>query len=184
MVNVSVLICIVKNFQMFFIFQLLNCPDNDLLKFMDSEESCNISELLLAGGFPHIEVSPASRLLAYECVLTSEVITKRVPVLDDIRNGLKLEYVMGGNLLDIARLHEEVKKLVFPEADARINLQDLQQLIRYDVAEDDIKTSSKNFMERYLKDLDLRGKVTIKYHCIIQRLTEYRNLKQGFFVES
>ena len=91
---------------------------------MDSEESCNISELLLAGGFPHIEVSPASRLLAYECVLTSEVITKRVPVLDDIRNGLKLEYVMGGNLLDIARLHEEVKN------DARINLQDLQQLIR------------------------------------------------------
>jgi hypothetical protein len=135
---------------------------------MDSEESCNISELLSAGGFPHIEVGPATRSLAYECVLTSEVITKRIPVLDDIRNGLRSENVMGGNLLDIARLHEEVKKLLFPEADAGINLQDLQQLIRYELADDDVKISSKTFMERYLKDLDLRGKVTITYNWISQ----------------
>ena len=145
----------------FFTLQLLNCSDNDLPKFMDSEESCNISELLLAGGFPHIDVIPATRLLAYECVLTHEIITKRVPVLDDIHNGLKLESVLGGNLLDIAHLHEEVKKLVFPEADARINLQDLQQLIKYEVADDDTKINSKNFMERYLHDLALRGKVTV-----------------------
>ena len=96
-----------------------------------------------------------------ECVLTSEVITKRVPVLDDIRNGLRSENVMGGNLLDIARLHEEVKKLLFPEEDARINMQDLQQLIRYELADDDVKISSKTFMERYIKDLDLRGKVPL-----------------------
>lgn len=117
--------------------------------------------MLIAGGFSHIEVGPSTRLLAYECVLTYEVITKRLPVLDDLRNGLKSEQTMGLNLLDIALSHDKVKKLIFPEADSRIDLEDLIQLVRYDEADDDVKVSAKRCMEKYLQDLDVRGKLQV-----------------------
>ncbi len=114
--------------------------------------------MLLAGGFPHLEIGPDTRLLAYECILISEVITKRVPILDDIRRGLKFETHLGSSILDVAILHEEVQKLIFPEAHGFVELEDLQQLLKYDVADDDDKIHSKNLMERYLQDLDARGK--------------------------
>ena len=126
---------------------------------MDNEDPCNISEILLAGGFPHIEVRPETRLLAYECVLTSEVITKRVAVLDDLCKGLKSEKHLGTDLLHLATLHPEIERFIFPEPNSRVNLGDLQELVRYDLADNEAEVvNAKKFMERYMKDLDARGK--------------------------
>jgi hypothetical protein len=124
---------------------------------MDSRESCNLVDVLIAGGFPHVEVCSNTRVLAYECVVRSEVITKRLPALDDLRNGLVSEHHMGLNILEIACFHQEVQLLIFPPQHKRIMLKDLKQLVMFEVASDEEKINSKRFMEKYMEDLDVRG---------------------------
>ena len=59
----------------YFTLKLVHCSDKELGKFtLDGD--FNITDILVSGGFPHIEVPPSNWLLAYECVLTYEVITK------------------------------------------------------------------------------------------------------------
>lgn len=144
-------------------FKLLTCPDDQLSRFMDPSESCNLADVLIAGGFPHLEVCSSTRVLAYECVVRSEVITKRVPALDDLRNGLVSESYMGLNLLDIARSHAEVQLLIFPLPGKRIMLIDLWQLVKFDDASDEEMVNSKRFMEKYLEELDVRGKEEVVF---------------------
>ena len=124
---------------------------------MDPRESCNLADVLIAGGFPHLDVCSSTRVLAYECVMRSEVITKRLPALDDLRNGLVSEHYMGLNILDIAQSHEEVQLLIFPLQGKRIVLEDLKQLVKFDDASDEEKLNSKRFMERYIEDLNAQG---------------------------
>lgn len=131
---------------------------------MDGEDPCNIGEILMAAGFPHLEVTPGTRLLAYECCLTYEVITKRIPVLDDLRKGLRSEQVMGSSLLDLALIHPQVKQVVFPEANGHIDLEDLRKLIKYDVADDDDDNMSKDYLEKYFCDLDVQGKLYLNHY--------------------
>ena len=71
---------------------------------------------------------------------------------------MKSENHIGTTILDVANLHQEVQKLIFPEAGGSIDLEDLQQLLKYDVAGDDDKEHFKMLVERYLKDLHARGK--------------------------
>lgn len=126
---------------------------------MDTSDCNNISDILSAGGFPHLEVTARTRLLAHECIMTYEVITKRLPVLDDFRKGLKSEQHLGLDLLQVACLHEEVGKLIFPVACGRVLLKDLLQLVKFDLADDDEKQKAKEFMECYLQDLNVRGTI-------------------------
>lgn len=52
----------------------MECSDQELGKFT-SDGDVNIADTLVAAGFPLIEVLPFNRSLAYECVLTYEVVT-------------------------------------------------------------------------------------------------------------
>ena len=113
----------------------------------------------MAAGFPHLEVTPTTRSLAYECCLTYEVVTKRIPTLDDLRKGLSSECVMGTSLLDLCQQHPQVKQLVFPEADATVEVSELRRLIKYNMAENEVKpVSAKEYFDEYLDDLYVRGK--------------------------
>ena len=68
---------------MFLCEQLLQCKQESLADFTNPSSSMNISELLTSAGYPHISVTEERRHLAYECILLYEVITKRIPSLDD-----------------------------------------------------------------------------------------------------
>ena len=70
---------------------------------------------------------------------------------------------MGLNLLDIARSHAEVQLLIFPLAGKRIMLNDLWQLVKFDDASDEERVNSKRFMEKYLEELDVRGKEEVVF---------------------
>ena len=71
-------------------FQLLVCNEDELKRFTDPDSLMNIGDILVAAGFPHIEVTNNNRELAYECCLTYEVITHRHPNLV-----IDLIYVVG-----------------------------------------------------------------------------------------
>lgn len=144
-------------------FKLLTCPDTDLEKFVNEENPCCIADTLMSAGFPHLEISPGNRTKAYECCLTYEVITKRIPVLGDIRKGLSSEQVKSTTILALALLHPEIKNILFPEADSHIVLQDLRNLITYETSDDIESTTSKEFLEVYLCDLNVRGKQTTSF---------------------
>ena len=112
----------------------------------------------MASGFPHIQISPSNRQLAYECCLSNEVITKQIPSLGDLRKGISSEVVFGRQtLLDLAREHEEIKNILFPKADARINLQDVKKLIEYSTAEDVGAIHAKLLFQKYLDEVSQRG---------------------------
>ena len=112
----------------------------------------------MASGFPHIQISPSNRQLAYECCLSNEVITKRIPSLGDLRKGISSEVVFGRQtLLDLAREHEEIRNILFPKADARINLQDVKKLIEYSTAEDVSAIHAKLLFQKYLDEVSQRG---------------------------
>ncbi len=115
----------------------------------------NIGDILVAAGFPHIQVNKNNRELAYECCLTYEVITKRIPVLDDLRQGLLSEQSMGVSLLDIGNMYIEVQSLVFPGESTKIDLHLLKRLIKYPLIEDDEDAiMAKTFFEQYLEELN------------------------------
>ena len=111
----------------------------------------------MASGFPHIQISPSNRQLAYECCLSNEVITKRIPSLGDLRKGIPSEVVFGRQtLLDLAREHEQIRNILFPKADD-INLQDVKKLIEYSAAEDVRTIHAKLLFEKYLGEVSQRG---------------------------
>ena len=64
--------------------KLVECPDEDLGEFTSTDSELDLTDLLMAAGFPHITVTCEQRHLAYECCLLYEVITKRIAALDDI----------------------------------------------------------------------------------------------------
>ena len=135
----------------------MNCSDQELGKFT-SDGDFNIADILASAGFPHIEVTPSNRLLAYECVLTYEVVTKRVTVLDDLRKGLDSVRVMGTSVLDLLQQNPQVQELIFPVAESRIEVSELKQLIKYDPT-DDSTSKVAEYFEKYLDELSARGTI-------------------------
>ena len=81
----------------------------------------NISELLTSAGYPHISITEKRRHLAYECILLYEVITKRIPALDDLRKGLSPVKVSQITLLDLLGL-PDVQQRVFPPHTGKIDV--------------------------------------------------------------
>lgn len=114
----------------------------------------------MAAGFPHIEVLPSNKSLAYECVLTYEVVTKRIPVLDDLRKRLDSVRVMATTGTDLVQQHPQVQLLIFPAAETKIEVSELRQLIKYDHTDDSTATAGEYF-EKYLDELNTRGIVML-----------------------
>lgn len=111
----------------------------------------------MAAGFPHIEVTPSNRSLAYECVLIYEVVTKRIPVLDDLRKGLDAVRVMATTVIDLAQQHHEVQQYIFPGATSKIKVAELRQQFKYETPTDDKTAKAAEHFEKYLDELYVRG---------------------------
>ena len=128
--------------------------------FTDEDNPLNITEALVSSGFPHVEVTTRNKNVAFECIMVSEVITKRIPMLDDLRQGLISESVLGFNVLNLASMHTEVKQLIFPPISNKIDLFQMKEMIKYDGDEfnPDI-LAAKEFMDRYMSELSSRGKI-------------------------
>ena len=91
-------------------------------------------------------------------MLTYEVVTKRVAVLDDLRKGLDSVHVMGTCLLDLLQQNPQVQELIFPVAESRIEVSELKQLIKYDPT-DDSTSKVAEYFEKYLDELSARGTI-------------------------
>lgn len=139
--------------------QLLECKEDELEKLTDASNPFNIADALLSSGFPHIELTGKNRNLAYECILTFEVITKRIPMLDDLRQGLMSESALGINVMSLAGMHNEIKELLFPPVTEKIDLCEMKEMVKYecDMSNPDAVTAQV-FLERYLCELNERGK--------------------------
>ena len=137
----------------------MDCSDQELSKFT-SDGDFNIADTLVASEFPHTEVLSSNRSLAYECVLTYEVVTKRIPVLDDLRKGLDSVHVMATTGTDLVQQHPQVQQLIFPAAESQIEVSDLRQLIKYNET-DDSRAIAVEFFEKYLDLLNTRGTVIL-----------------------
>jgi hypothetical protein len=86
-----------------------------LAEFTLPESPLCILEELQAAGYPHLEVTEQKRHLQYECCLVHEVVTKRLPALDDIRKGLGEVNVMGITLNpSLLERFPELQGRVFP----------------------------------------------------------------------
>ena len=124
---------------------------------MDGSEQCYLCDLLTTAGFPYIEITAWNKRMAYECILAHEVVTKRVVVLDDLRKGLTAVTYLRTSLADLANEHISIRKLVFPDKDSVINLDELMRLVEYDIVNDNQKSIAKDNMDRYLEVLSKRG---------------------------
>lgn len=143
----------------YFTLKLVHCSDQELGKFtLDGD--FNITDILVSGGFPHIEVPPSNWLLAYECVLTYKVITKRITVLDDLRKGLDSVRVMGTSVIDLLQRHSQVQQLVFPVAKSTTEVSELRLLLKYDPT-DESTSKVAEFFEKYLDELSTRGTIIV-----------------------
>ena len=106
-----------------------------------------LGDLLMAAGFPNIEITSSNRLMAYGCVLAHDVISKRIIVLDDARKGLELETSIEIGLLNLAHQRPEIRQLVFPEAVCATDVQELIKLVAYDPADTSHKPAAKGHLE-------------------------------------
>lgn len=137
----------------------MDCSDQELGKFT-SDGDFNIADTLVSAGFPHIEGLPSNRSLTYECVLTYEVVTKRIPVLDDLRKGLDSVHVMATTGTDLVQQHPQVQQLIFPLAESKIEVSELRQLIKYNQT-DGSTAQAAEYFEKYLDELNTRGTVVL-----------------------
>ena len=102
--------------------QLLQCEKESLADFTNSSSPMNISELLTSAGYPHLSITEERQHLAYECILLYEVITKRIPALDDLRKGLASVKVSQTTLLDLLKRLPDVQKRAFPPHIGKIDV--------------------------------------------------------------
>lgn len=131
------------------------CSEDDLGKFLNSDGDCYLGDLLMAAGFPYLELTSSNKSMTYECLLTYDVITKRLTVLDDLRKALCAKTTMGVTLLSLAYEHPDM--LVFPDADSTINLQELMNLVTYEITDAIYKVSAREYMEKYFNVLSERS---------------------------
>ncbi len=130
---------------------------------MDYDNPSNIADTISSSGFPHIEITDENKELAYECCLVHEVITKRIPLLHDIREGLMSESSMGIGILNLVCIHQEIRDLLFPLPSNHIDLVEMKKMVQYElgyICNPDAATS-RDFMNRYLEEVSQRGKFTL-----------------------
>lgn len=158
---------------------------DELPQFSMPGSACDISDLLISSGFPHLTVTENNRSMAYECCLVYEIITKRVAALDDIRKGLgsvavrnktclcllekwpvlKTRYddrKSGCYLFSICILKLKYKfsfvRFFPPPQDEVIDLATLSPHIHYEVDEtDERKKEAQTYFEKYLLQISERG---------------------------
>ena len=136
----------------------------------------NISELLASAGYPHISITVERQHLAYECILLYEVITKRIPALDDLRKGLAAVKVSGTTLLDLLRF-PDVQQRVFPPDTGRVNATVLKLHMQWEDSVDPMRQSAKQFLLQYINELSNKGDpISLLDHYSIDVLQKQNNI--------
>lgn len=119
----------------------------------------NISDLLTSAGYPHVSITEGRRHLAYECVLLYEVVTKRIPAMDDLRKGLAAVKVSGTTLLDILMRFPDLQQRVFPPDTGRVDADMLKLHIQWEASLDPMCQSAQQFLHRYMDELNQEGEL-------------------------
>ena len=140
--------------------QLLQCKKESLADFTNSSSPMNISELLTSAGYPHISITEERRHLAYECILLYEVITKRIPALDDLRKGLSSVKVSQTTLLDLLGL-PDVQQRVFPPHTGKIDVMMLKLHLEWKETADPVNQTAQQFFLQYIDELHEKGDCNI-----------------------
>lgn len=150
--------------------QLLQCKKELLADFTNSSSPMNISELLISAGYPHISITEERRHLAYECILVYEVITKRIPALDDLRKELASVKVSQTTLLDLLKRLPDVQQRVFPPHTGKVDVMMLKLHMEWRETADPVNQTAQQFFLHYIDELHEKGDPNISYdylhvHC-------------------
>ena len=107
----------------------------------------------MSAGFVHITITEERRNLAYECILLSEVVTKRIPALDDLRRGLGEVKVSGVSLLSLLERYPKLQQRVFPKDLEIIDEREMASHIQYDESSNPLCQRARKFFEQYIEEL-------------------------------
>ena len=121
----------------------------------------NISELLVSAGYPHSNITEGRRHLAYECILLYEVVTKRIPAMDDLRRGFSAVKVSGTTLLDLLIRFPELHQRVFPPNTSAVQANLLKLHIQWEDCLDAMCQSARQFLCRYIDEVNQKGGLTL-----------------------
>lgn len=104
-----------------------------------------------------MEITAQNRSLAYECFLLYEVLTKRIPALEDIRKGLASVRVQGITLLDLLRIHPNPKEHVFPQYNDIVDITMFKMAVEFEESDREAEKQARVFLETYIDDVARRG---------------------------
>ena len=141
---------------MILLSKLVTCDEKDLPSFTTPDKVDSISDLFLASGFPYLEITAENRSLAYECLLFYEVLTKRIPALEDIK-GLASVHVQGITLLDLLRIHPNLKEHVFPQYSGIVDITMFKLAVEFEESDRESEKQAQAFLEKYIDDVAKRG---------------------------
>jgi hypothetical protein len=91
--------------------------------------------------------------------LVNEVITKRLPALNEIRKGLCEVNVMGATLLNLLERFSEIRPRAFPLFEHHVPGKDLKRHLVFEDSLDNKSTQAKLRFNQYIDELDQRGKL-------------------------
>ena len=137
------------------------CDSAKLADFTLPESPLCIIEELQAAGYPHLEVTEQKRHFAYECCLVHEVITKRLPALDDIRKGLAEVNVTGITLLCLLERFPELQDRVFPAYSNDVSASALKMHLQYFESTDEKCVQAQLWFDQYIDELGKRGEFNV-----------------------
>lgn len=123
-------------------------------------QSIKLHEYLRAADIcwlPSYSVTEERRHLAYECILLYEVITKRIPALDDLRKGLASVKVSQTTLLDLLGKLPEVQQRVFPPHTGKIDVMMLKLHLEWRETADPVNQAAQQFFLQYIDELHEKG---------------------------
>lgn len=125
--------------------QLFQCKKESLADFTNSSSPMNISELLTSAGYPHLSIPEERQHPACECIFLYEVITKRIPSLNDLRKGPASVKVSQTTLLDLLERLPDVQKLVFPPHTDKIDVMMLKLHLEWRETANPINQTTEQF---------------------------------------
>ena len=124
-----------------------------MLAFTEPGSPQDMTELLMTAGFPHVTITEDRRHLAYECILLYEVVTKRIPALDDLRRGLEEVKVCGVGLLSLLERYPDLQQRVFPMDMGIIDEGKMISQMQYEESRDPLCQRAGNFFRQYIDEL-------------------------------
>ena len=140
--------------------------------FTNPVNPMNISELLVSAGYPHLNITEGRRHLAYECILLYEVVTKRIPAMDDLRKGFATVKVSGMTVLDLLIRFPELQQRVFPPNTGTVQANLLKLHIQWEDCLDAMCQRGRQFLCQYIDEVNEKGEYSSLLCCFNWSTTE------------